>query len=162
MYKFDEDGGQILINQLLNKENGFLLGEDFVINNFNYRVIDFEYSKSISNSFLNETARGYYLIVKVELTNLDYSNQRVDDKDFIIIKIIKDKLYEFNLAFNPTYVANSNPENSIYSQEGFPPLISIPTSLVFEVPSKDGFYSFVIYDTFNKKNFKIVRLISER
>ncbi|MBK7379916.1 MAG: DUF4352 domain-containing protein [Ignavibacteriales bacterium] len=157
-YEFNENGGLIFINQTLSIENVYLIGEYFESNNFNFKVIDFEYSKSISKDFLIETARGYFLIIKVELTNLDHSNQSLHANNFMVIKNTRGELYKYDLVFNPTYAANYNSKSSIYNREGFPPLIPITTYLVFEIPDVDNSYAFSIYD-YDYENFSTVKLL---
>ena len=99
-----------------------------------YKVVSVKQATRVGGKYLNETAKGTYLVVKVEVTNNSDESVFVDDSYFTLMSGSK----KFQADSTASIYANTNDdgENSSFFLENLNPELSLTGVVVFDVSDK--------------------------
>lgn len=112
---------------------GFVIGDVATAGDMSYTVTGVDTAASVGSSFLEEKAKGMYLIVSVEVTNNGNEAVMIDDSFFTLKN--GDKSYDADSMASMT--ANSDDSgNSSFFLENINPDVTMAGNVVFDV-SKD-------------------------
>ncbi len=128
------------------------IGTEVRVGNFVYRVSDFSFRKSVGNEFVGETANGIYLLISLDLMNVDDEPHTLDGSLFSITDLDGRK-YEYSTN-GSTALAMSGYKTLFLEQ--CQPNIQMSGILIFEVPRKDKYYLHLAGGFWSSKSIRIL------
>lgn len=139
------------------KEPTIYLGETFKHGELEYTVTKKEVSKTIgdSNEFIQDTAKGMFVVLDITVTNKGKKQTTLDESDFKLIQ--KDKEYSpsSTIAFEENeslWLESLNPDSTIKGKIAYDVTEEVANSKDLKVKiAKDMFSSEYAYVTLKKK-----------
>ncbi len=128
------------------------IGTEVRVGNFVYRVSDFSFRKSVGNEFVGETANGIYLLISLDLMNVDDEPHTLDGSLFSITDLDGRK-YEYSTN-GSTALAMSGYKTLFLEQ--CQPNIQMSGILIFEVSRKDKYYLHLAGGFWSSKSIRIL------
>lgn len=107
------------------------IGDYVQVGNWRYSVRQVDTSKTISRGvFGTKTAKGLFVLVWIELTNVAKENYIINLSDF---ELWDARAVHYTADYDSSYVATARGQAQVGVGEKFPPGVSIATTVVFDV-----------------------------
>lgn len=134
-----------------NQEIESAIGKPVEIGDFLYTIQNVSFRKSVGDQFMEETADGVYMIIKISIKNISNETKTLDNSLFMVTD---PNDVEYSFASQASAVLEMSGKETLFLKQ-CQPNITTNGFLIYEVPEKGEYYLHLIGSSWGTSSVRI-------